>query len=139
MLFAGTAWQRVVHRGRLAHQPSLAYTLSLNQEINPQWVCSVNQSVCVHLLMSENVIPRVLCRYPDCKDMSLKYTLHYLCVFVCVLCQHAQCLCSLAAGSVAVARQSGVAAYVPGVSSLFSPAGRPTYCQPRNRRAGQGP
>lgn len=49
------------------------------------------------------------------------------------------CLCSLAARSVAAAQQSGVAAYVPGVSSLFSPAGRPTYCQPRNRRAGQGP
>ena len=47
MLFAGTAWQRVVHRGRLAHQPSLAYTLSLSKEINPQWVYCVSQSVCV--------------------------------------------------------------------------------------------
>lgn len=44
-----------------------------------------------------------------------------------------------AARSVAVPQQSGVAAYVPGVSSSFSPAGRPAYCQPRNRRAGQGP
>lgn len=44
-----------------------------------------------------------------------------------------------AARSVAVPQQSGVAAYVPGVSSPFSPAGRPAYCQPRNRRAGQGP
>lgn len=60
-------------------------------------------------------------------------------LYVCVLNLHVPCLCSLAARSVAVAQQSGVGAYVPGVSSLFSPAGRPTYCQPRNRRAGQGP
>lgn len=47
MLFAGTAWQRVVHRGQLAHQPSLAYTYSLNKEINPQWVYSISVCVCV--------------------------------------------------------------------------------------------
>ncbi len=63
----------------------------------------------------------------------------YVCVFVCVLNVHVLCLCSPAARSMAVAQQSGVAAYVHGVRSLFSPAGRPTYCQPRNRRAGQGP
>lgn len=35
----------------------------------------------------------------------------------------------------AAAQQSGVAAYVPGVSSWFSPAGRPAYRQPRNGSA----
>lgn len=60
-------------------------------------------------------------------------------LYMCVLNLHMPYLFSLAARSVAVAQQSGVAAYVPGVSSLFSPGGRPTYCQPRNRRAGQGP
>lgn len=62
----------------------------------------------------------------DCHLAHLPLPFSFV-VCVCVL-HHALCFCSVAARSAVAVKQSGVAAYVPGVScpplSVFSPPGR---------------